>query len=146
MSFINTSISSVLVIALNLVIIFLGLNNVNPYGLVLIIPGLIIYFYNLHLMGDHWSLKVEIKDKLVKKGSFKYVRHPLYLGLCIACVGLLISMFSMLLLFTFVFVNVPFMYARALNEESLLKKDLPGYRKYMSQTGMFLPRVKVKLK
>lgn len=141
--FIKSPVSAFLLIGLNVILITLGAEGFNLYGLPLIVAGGFIYFYNRRLMGDAWTVRVEEKDKLVTKGLFKYVRHPLYLGLLMLIMGLIISFINKWLLVFLVFVDMPYLHARALIEEELLLKCLKGYRDYLDRTERFLPKVRI---
>lgn len=137
---------SMIILLVNFVILLLGAGELNFYGLPLVILGAYIYLHNKRVMGKTWSIKVEEKKRLITEGLFKYVRHPLYLGAMIGCLGLIISLSNLLLLFVFIFLDVPVVYARALIEEEVLLKELKGYKEYFQKTAMFLPRVKINLK
>ncbi|MBD3312123.1 DUF1295 domain-containing protein [archaeon] len=141
--FIKSPVSAFLLIGLNVIIITLGAEGFNLYGLPLIAAGGFIYFYNRRLMGDAWTVRVKEKDRLVTKGLFKYVRHPLYLGLLVLTVGLVISFVNKWLLLFLVFIDVPYLYDRALIEEELLLKCLKGYKDYLRRTERFLPKIRV---
>jgi protein-S-isoprenylcysteine O-methyltransferase Ste14 len=101
--------------------------------------GLFMYVHNLIVMGNVWSIKVEKKTKVVEKGFFKYIRHPLYAGCLLMCLGGIIVSMNIYLVILFVFVNLPFVYFRAKLEENILSKSLKGYKDYMKKTKMFIP-------
>ncbi len=130
-----------LLLIFNAIILLIGYSTLNLYGLILIILGGYIYFHNRHLMGSHWSVRVEAKKKLVTAGLFKYIRHPLYLGCLIAAAGLTLLTMNWMLLIVTIFLDLPFLYFRARIEEEILSKELKGYKEYMNKTGMFLPKL-----
>ena len=112
-----------------------------PVGVAVCALGASVYLVGILTMGRVWSIRVESKVKLVQKGIFKYVRHPLYLGALTVALGLVIMAPSIILLAFFALVGLPLVCARALMEEHLLAGALPGYQEYMKRTGMFLPKV-----
>lgn len=139
--FLVSKYSPIIIVSLNISVFLLRMDRFNYYGLPLITTGLIIYFYNKHVMGKTWSIKIEKKDKIITKGLFKYIRHPLYLGILIGLIGGAISTTSIELLFFITFTYTPFIYKRAVIEENLLTKELKDYKEYMNHTGRFLPRL-----
>jgi len=140
-SFIKSKYSPIIIVSLNLLLFVIRIDKFNLYGLPLIIAGLIIYFYNKHIMGRTWSIKVEKKDKIITKGLFKHIRHPLYLGILIGLIGGAVSTNNFYMLFLITFTYLPFIYKRTIIEEELLSKELSGYKEYMTHTGRFLPKL-----
>jgi protein-S-isoprenylcysteine O-methyltransferase Ste14 len=100
--------------------------------------GYAISLWGLGNLGRSFAILVAVR-RVVTKGPYHYVRHPMYLGYLIELVGLLLASFSlgMLLLGAgFIFLMV----TRArLEEERLIEAD-PTYRDYMRQTGFLFPR------
>ena len=75
------------------------------------------------------TIKVEKKQKLIDTGLYGVVRHPMYL----ATIFLFLSMPLILesLIYFIVFLIYPFIIIRRLNnEESVLEKELKGYKEY----------------
>jgi protein-S-isoprenylcysteine O-methyltransferase Ste14 len=103
--------------------------------------GLFTYAYNWLIMGNVWTITVEKKNELVKGGFFKYIRHPLYLGCLLMCLGGIIVSYNIYLALLFIFVDVPFVYLRSKHEEKVLSKSLNGYKDYMKKTWMFIPKI-----
>ena len=80
------------------------------------------------------------RSKAVEGGIYRWVRHPQYLALFLASLGMLLIWPRFLVLVGF--VTVLFVYillARA--EERLCTRLYPGYAECMQRTGMFLPRI-----
>ena len=110
-------------------------------GLFIVFFGLFTYTYNWFIMGKVWTITVEKKNELVKDGFFKYIRHPLYLGCIMTCLGGIIVSFNYYLIAVFFFIDLPFVYLRAKYEEEILIKSLKGYKDYMNKTWMFVPYI-----
>ena len=140
-SFIASPKSVMLILFVTTFMLSFGMNDLNIYGLPLIILGGYIYFHNRNVMGRIWSVKVEEKNKIITNGLFKHVRHPLYLGILLIYTGAIISTLNTLLLITFTALTLPYFYKRASIEEELLGKTLKGYKDYMKKTKMFLPKI-----
>ncbi len=121
-------------------IIYFFKTSLNPFGLPFVVFGLFMYFHSKHTMGKYWSIKIEKKPEIIKKGFFKYIRHPLYTGLLIAGFGGAVSTENLVFLAYLIFVCIPFVYKRAILEEETLKSK--EYEEYKKATGMFFPKIK----
>ena len=74
----------------------------------------------------------------VTTGLYRHVRHPQYLGLMVASIGMLLIWPRYLVLITT--VTVIFVYiALAIAEEGICRRRFPGYSDYVERTGRFLP-------
>lgn len=61
-------------------------------GIVIIFLGLIFFWWIHKTLGENWSPVLEILKghKLITKGPYKYVRHPMYTLFYILAIGLLL--------------------------------------------------------
>ncbi|MCX2714842.1 methyltransferase family protein [Mycolicibacterium sp. J2] len=76
------------------------------------------------------SIQVEDEQPLVSTGLYGVVRHPMYSGALLMMFGMPLALDSYWgLLVTL--LAVPILVLRILDEESLLRIDLPGYEAYM---------------
>lgn len=74
----------------------------------------------------------------VMGGLYRYIRHPQYLALIVASIGMVLIWPRYLVLVAT--VSVIFVYvALARVEEGICRRRFAGYEKYMQDTGMFLP-------
>ena len=74
----------------------------------------------------------------VMGGLYRYIRHPQYLALIVASIGMVLIWPRYLVLVAT--VTVIFIYiVLAKVEERICLGQFPGYADYMRQTGMFLP-------
>ena len=87
------------------------------------------------------TIQVEEEQPVVSTGPYAYVRHPMYSGalLLLAAMPLgLGSWWSVLLVLPF----LPVLVWRILDEETFLRRNLPGYAEYMQRVRYRLvPRV-----
>ena len=87
------------------------------------------------------TIQVEEGQPVVSTGPYAYVRHPMYSGalLLITAMPLALgSWLSVLLVAPF----FPVLVWRILDEENLLRKNLPGYDAYMQRVRYrLIPRV-----
>jgi len=100
--------------------------------------GYAISLWGLCSLGRSFAIFVAVR-RVVTGGPYNYVRHPMYLGYLFELIGLLLSSFSLGMLFLgagFVFLMV----MRARLEEERLIEAYPAYRDYMQHTGFLFPR------
>jgi protein-S-isoprenylcysteine O-methyltransferase Ste14 len=79
------------------------------------------------------TIRVETGQKVVSTGPYKWVRHPMYFGV------LLMMLFTPLALGSYVALPIfalvlPALVFRLVNEEKVLRRDLPGYAEYCEGT------------
>jgi protein-S-isoprenylcysteine O-methyltransferase Ste14 len=103
-------------------------------GIAIIILG--IFHLNDTLSPFHSSSK---SSHLVTRGIYKYVRHPIYLGLLLAMFSFGIYWVSPLKLVITVILGFVF-YNKSNLEEKLLMRLHSQYREYRDRTGRFLPK------
>jgi len=106
----------------------------------------IIIFYLSHKdLADSWSPFLEIKDKqkLVKTGIYKYIRHPMYLSMWIFAIfeGFVLSNYFIGIFGVLTWANLYFV--RVSNEEKMMLDTFgEEYEKYIENTGRLLPKIK----
>jgi len=78
---------------------------------------------------------------VVSTGPYRYVRHPMYTGFHLFFVGMPLLLGSAFgLVFSPVLIGL--VVRRAVLEERLLRKELPGYEAYIAQvTSRFIPHI-----
>jgi protein-S-isoprenylcysteine O-methyltransferase Ste14 len=75
------------------------------------------------------TIETVADQKVIATGPYARVRHPLYVGVLIMVIGVPLALGSWWGLAILV-ITVPVLMWRILDEEKLLKKDLPGYTEY----------------
>lgn len=91
-------------------------------------------FIVVMLQNRYASRVIEIQEnqKVIDSGLYSIVRHPMYLSAIILYISSPVVLGSFYGLIPMVFL--PFLLAfRTLNEEEMLKKELPGYVEYMQK-------------
>jgi protein-S-isoprenylcysteine O-methyltransferase Ste14 len=101
------------------------------------------YLFSLGLLGFLvCALQVYIaklrKKGLVTSGVYRYVRHPQYLSLSLAAIGLLTIWPRMIIFVLFLSMMVAYYFLARFEEQSLLRK-YPEYEEYHQRTAMFIP-------
>jgi len=79
------------------------------------------------------TIRVEAGQKVISDGPYAFVRHPMYSGmLCMwLCVPLALGSYVALPVFALI---VPLIVLRLLNEEKVLRQELPRYEAYCQKT------------
>jgi len=75
------------------------------------------------------TVRVEAGQKVISTGPYGMVRHPMYLGAAIwfLCTPLALGSYFALPVFALL---IPLIIVRLLNEEKVLRQELPGYAEY----------------
>jgi len=79
------------------------------------------------------TIQVEAGQKVVSTGPYRMVRHPLYLGSVVMWLSTPLALGSYFALPGFALL-IPFYVFRLLNEEKVLRQELPGYPEYCLST------------
>lgn len=146
-SFATILISILAIIIINAIMFFNGLLLVNSHALkvvslILYSSGLILRYWSLILLGKNFSRKVEVEDEqeLVSKGTYRYIRHPLYLGLFLLTISVPlfvgnIIMFLIAIVVMFVSISI-----RIKEEEAYMEEVLGSrYKFWKEERYKFLP-------
>ena len=102
-------------------------------GDVLVVGGLVLS--QLVVVQNSYAaatITVEADQPLVSTGLYGVVRHPMYLGALIMMAGMPPALDSLWGLVV-VTVALPVLAARVLDEEKMLRQELPGYPEYASR-------------
>ena len=115
--------------------------GIRIVGLSIYLFGLVIAIVGRVQLGNNWvdleDFTVLPEQKLVNKGIYKYIRHPIYIGDALLVIGLELALNSWLVVLGIGLL--PVIYRQALDEEAILSKAFPEYRDYKQQTKMFVP-------
>ena len=110
-------------------------------GILITIGGLFIAILARRTLADNWSSDVELKKdhKLITKGVYEFVRHPIYTGITFMGIGSIIVDQSILVTL-FYLGMVAFLLFKMKKEEKLLLKHFPKeYPAYMKKTKALIP-------
>jgi len=111
-------------------------------GLLLTAGGLIFAVWARIALGANWSGTVTIKSghNLIRRGPYKWIRHPIYTGLLLSMVGTVMLEGEVRSFIGFVLVLLA-LYRKAKREERFLFEEFgEGFAEHAKHTGMFLPR------
>ena len=97
-------------------------------------------FYLLHTYGkpDNKS-NAETTTKLVIKGAYKYIRHPLYTSLIIFAIGALLKRVTWIGIILVLCTIVSVFFTAKIEEKEVIRKFGSTYEEYKRKTKMFIP-------
>jgi protein-S-isoprenylcysteine O-methyltransferase Ste14 len=100
----------------------------------LIFGGLLFVFWVLRVNSfASRTIEVEREQKVVSRGPYALVRHPMYLGSLVMWLSMPLALASFLAWPGFA-LPAPFYISRLVNEEKFLRRELPGYSEYCLKT------------
>jgi protein-S-isoprenylcysteine O-methyltransferase Ste14 len=79
------------------------------------------------------TIQVEAGQKVISSGPYRFVRHPMYFGLVVMFLFTPLALGSYFALPAFALL-IPVVVFRLLNEEKVLRQELPGYPEYCLST------------
>ncbi len=103
-------------------------------ALLLIING----WYNIYK--KYWS-KERGTGTLVKKGVYKFIRHPQYTGLLLLSFGMLIEWATLPMLFMYPVMVAMYVRLAKREERDMIDEFGEEYKNYIKTTKMFIPYV-----
>lgn len=124
-----------------LLIIYCVFGNLGFFQITLINLGLLLILWSTYWMRKsklRVTPEVAIGAKLIKKGPYRYLRHPMYAAVMIFCLGLLLTnVYSMTVVFyVLLFLDLSL---KITYEEKLLKRAFPDYNNYTKRTKKLIP-------
>jgi len=103
-------------------------------ALLLIIGSFFLIFWVMRVNSfASRTIRVETGQTVVSTGPYRFVRHPMYSALGIFYIFTPLALGSSIALPCFVLLIPVFIY-RLLNEEKVLRQELPGYAEYCLRT------------
>lgn len=137
-------------ILLTIILTLLQIGNVSAQreilfkniGLIIYGLGIILRYWSSILLGKYFTRSVSVKSEqtLVSRGPYRWLRHPLYLGLLLLTTGVPIYLGNLpAILFSLVFMFFA-LNKRIKYEERLLEKTLgEKYRRWKKNRAKLIP-------
>lgn len=109
-------------------------------GTIMVVAGVVINILARFQLGSNWAnhIKIYSNHKLITTGFYSISRHPLYTSLFLSLFGGALAYSSWLAAALTAFVFIPMMNYRAKQEEELLAKEFPEYKKYIKKVRRFI--------
>jgi protein-S-isoprenylcysteine O-methyltransferase len=115
---------------------------VGSIGVMLCVAGMAILVWGRQSLGKNWSPTVAVKEghELVTSGPYRFVRHPMYTGGLLACVGSALAAGGTWI-FLLVILSSLFLW-RVGAEDKLMERQFPNeYPDYKKRTKALVPLV-----
>ena len=112
-------------------------------GIVLTWIGTAVAIWARYCIGEYWSARVTLKEghQLIRSGPYAYVRHPIYTGMLLGCIGAALVVGEWRGPVAVVLLLAAHS-RKALREESLLTREFgEEYAAYRRSTGFLFPRL-----
>jgi protein-S-isoprenylcysteine O-methyltransferase Ste14 len=110
-------------------------------GLVLMVAGMALRWYSIHVLGTSFTPEVTTRpgQEVISTGPYRWIRHPSYTGGLLTVLGVLVCCVNWLSVAALVVVVAG--YANRIRiEERALARDLGlAYRDYMRRTKRLIP-------
>lgn len=113
-------------------------------GIVIIFLGLIFFWWIHKTLGENWSPVLEIRKghKLITKGPYKYVRHPMYTLFYVFAIGLLLLVSNWFVgLFALSSWHLLYVIRVSTEEKMMLEQFGIEWENYCRQTRKLIPFV-----
>lgn len=112
-------------------------------GIAVSFVGAGIAIWARYSIGAYWSARVTLKEghQLIRSGPYAYVRHPIYTGMLVACIGtaLVVGEWRGVLAVALLLAAHS---RKAMREESMLTREFgQQYTSYRQSTGFLFPRL-----
>ena len=106
---------------------------ISLFGDVLVALGLFVNYlvFKENTFGGS-TIETSEDQKVISTGLYAHIRHPMYAGVLIMMIGIPLALGSYLGLVVLAII-LPGLIWRILDEEKILRKDLPGYAEYMQK-------------
>ena len=117
-------------------------SNMIITGFTILCIGIVFRLWGMVTLRKNFSMAIESRSNgdLVVTGIYKYIRHPLYLGvLLISISGSLL--FSCLICWIFVILTIIAILIRIKKEESFLLGQYKNYQDYFKNTYRLIPGI-----
>jgi protein-S-isoprenylcysteine O-methyltransferase Ste14 len=110
-------------------------------GLTLFSIGLLLRYYGSIALGNNFTRHVNVSSSmtLIENGPYRYLRHPLYLGLFLITIAFPLYIGNYLVILIFVPLLILGMTYRMLIEEKALLKLHPHYATWRKSRFRFIP-------
>ncbi len=109
-------------------------------GFCLVCMGFILFIWALINLGNSWRLGIDEKKpgKLIKRGIYKFSRHPIYLFFNLYFLGTFLIWGNLIFLILFLSVSFILHYQILQEEKFLIKLFKQKYVKYMENVGRYI--------
>lgn len=119
-------------------------NLLSILGIVLILIGLLIRWIAIITLGRYFTTNVSILPghQIVKKGIYKYIRHPSYAGGLVSFLGLGLAFSNWLSIIVIIVpILIVYIYRMRVEERALIQTFGNEYLDYSKTTKRLIPKI-----
>lgn len=111
-------------------------------GAVVCVVGLGVTIWSRWTLGGNWSSDVRYKEghQLVKTGPYRFVRHPIYSGVLLMCLGPTIQFGRLHYWLGIIIIGIG-LWIKLKQEETVMLRHFPEYSAYRKRVKTLLPFV-----
>jgi len=120
------------------------LNFMTITGLILLFTGISLRVWSINILGKNFTAAVKVtkEHELIKRGPYRYIRHPSYLGALIAITGCPVFLNNSFTIFMSLGAMMFVYYFRITFEEKALSAHFGRfYEEYKKNTYRLLPLI-----
>lgn len=113
-------------------------------GCIVTVFGIGLRIYSVLTLKRAFTVSVQVKSdqKIIKKGPYKYIRHPAYSGSIISLIGIALCFRSLFgIIATLIIIKVIYGYRIGLEEKLLEKNFGDEYKEYEKTTWRIVPHI-----
>ena len=116
---------------------------VGVAGLALTVAGLLFAIWARAHLGRNWSSRVTIKQnhELIRSGPYRFVRHPIYTGVCAALAGSVLGSDEVHALLGFVLIAAGLLHKAGIEETFMCEQFGEEYARYQGEVKSMIPFV-----
>ena len=118
--------------------------NVFTYwlGAPVCVAGLAMAIWARWTLADNWSGSIQFKQdhQLIRKGPYRFVRHPIYTGILIMCVAPAVQFGRLHCWLGFLIIGVG-LWIKLKQEEVVMMEHFPEYAAYKKEVKALVPFV-----
>lgn len=110
-------------------------------GTIIVAVGVLLAIWARNLLGKNWSGRVMLQNKhhLITEGPYRFVRHPIYLGVLLAMFGSCLVL-GQVFGFVYSLLSTFGLAMKSRREDVLLEKQFPNeFSVYKQHVRMLLP-------
>jgi len=112
------------------------------FGLIMMMSGALLRQHCLRMLGTQFTYKVKVSErsKIIKRGIYRWVRHPSYTGGMLYNLGIAFALTNWRsVVLVVVGMIVMYVYRVGVEEKAMLNMHRDDYGEYMRHTKRFVP-------
>lgn len=113
-------------------------------GIGLMLSSMILREHCFRMLGDHFNpiVSVQARQPIIKRGAYKWVRHPSYLGVLLMYAGVGLALTNWFSVLAYLVITAAVLGRRIQVEENIMLETLgTPYRDYMRRTKRLVPLI-----